>query len=116
MEYFKKLTQFIKDVANDPRIPEADKTLLLVLVALILSPIDLIPDWIPVIGLLDDLLMLSIILDYFFNHLESSVLLSHYPWGMKSFIRVKKISRSIAFFTPRWIKNKIWKYRPPSIS
>lgn len=43
--------------ARDPRVPIAAKALALVIGAYVLSPIDLIPDFIPVVGLLDDLLI-----------------------------------------------------------
>ena len=43
--------------ARDPRVPIAAKALALVIGAYALSPIDLIPDFIPVVGLLDDLLI-----------------------------------------------------------
>jgi uncharacterized membrane protein YkvA (DUF1232 family) len=41
----------------DPRVPWYAKLLVAVIVAYALSPIDLIPDFIPVIGYLDDLLL-----------------------------------------------------------
>jgi uncharacterized membrane protein YkvA (DUF1232 family) len=46
--------------ARDPRTPLVAKLLALVVVAYALSPIDLIPDFIPVIGLLDDLVLLPL--------------------------------------------------------
>ena len=81
----KKIIQFIKDVSQDERIPERDKKILLVLVALIISPIDIIPDWIPLIGIIDDLVILAVVLDYLFSVLDRDVLLSHYPFSLKSF-------------------------------
>lgn len=109
---FSELKKFITDVAGDSRIPERDKKVILVLLALIASPIDLIPDWIPLIGVLDDLVLLAIILDYFFNVLDQAILLSHYPWSMKSYARLRRVSRGIAFLTPQFIKERIWKYQP----
>ena len=44
--------------ARDPRTPWYAKALVGMVVAYALSPIDLIPDFIPVLGLLDDLLLL----------------------------------------------------------
>jgi uncharacterized membrane protein YkvA (DUF1232 family) len=41
----------------DPRVPWYAKVLVAVIVAYALSPIDLIPDFIPVIGYFDDLLL-----------------------------------------------------------
>ncbi len=44
-------------LASDPRTPWLPKLLLLAAVAYFVSPIDLIPDVIPVLGALDDLLI-----------------------------------------------------------
>lgn len=44
--------------ARDDRVPGVAKLLALLVVGYALSPIDLIPDFIPVLGLLDDLLLL----------------------------------------------------------
>lgn len=46
--------------ARDPRTPWPAKALALAVVAYGLSPIDLIPDPIPVLGLLDDLILLPL--------------------------------------------------------
>jgi uncharacterized membrane protein YkvA (DUF1232 family) len=44
--------------ARDPRVPRVAKLLIVLVVAYALSPIDLIPDFIPVLGYLDDMLLL----------------------------------------------------------
>lgn len=44
--------------ARDPRTPLGPKILCVVVVAYALSPIDLIPDFIPVLGYVDDVLLL----------------------------------------------------------
>lgn len=43
--------------SRDPRVPWAAKIVLIVVVAYALSPIDLIPDFIPVLGYLDDVVL-----------------------------------------------------------
>ena len=43
---------------RDPRIPWIAKVLAVVIVAYALSPIDLIPDFVPVLGYLDDIVLL----------------------------------------------------------
>ncbi|HEX2952648.1 MAG TPA: DUF1232 domain-containing protein [Bacillota bacterium] len=45
---------------RDPRVPWYAKLLSAAIIGYALSPIDLIPDFIPVLGLLDDLLLLPI--------------------------------------------------------
>ncbi len=44
--------------AKDPRTPWYAKGLILLIVAYALSPIDLIPDFVPVLGYLDDLILI----------------------------------------------------------
>ncbi len=46
--------------ARDPRVPWYVKMLAGVVAAYVLSPIDLIPDFIPVLGYLDDLIMVPL--------------------------------------------------------
>lgn len=46
--------------ARDPRVPLVAKLVAATVAAYALSPIDLIPDFIPVLGLLDDLLLLPL--------------------------------------------------------
>lgn len=111
IQFGKNILQFLKDVANDERIPPKDKKILLALIALLISPFDLIPDWIPILGQLDDIVIIAIILDYFFNKLDSNVLLDHYPWGMKSFAALRRYSRMITWLTPSILKDKIWSYQ-----
>ena len=110
LKFFKELKDFLKNVAHDERIPARDKKILLAMIALLFSPIDILPDWIPIFGQLDDLIIISIILDYFFKVLDSNVLLSHFPWDMKAYARLKSIANLTQFFVPRFIRKKIWSY------
>ena len=47
-------------VSRDPRVPWPAKAMVALTVAYALSPIDLIPDFIPVLGHLDDLLLVPL--------------------------------------------------------
>ena len=46
--------------ARDPRVPWYAKALAMAIAAYALSPIDLIPDFIPVLGYLDELILLPL--------------------------------------------------------
>lgn len=110
IKFCTKLKFFLTEVTSDKRIPFRDKKILIAMIALLISPLDIIPDWISVIGLIDDTIILAIILDYFFDVLDQSILLSHYPWGMKSFARLKRIAGALSFLVPYIIKDNLWKY------
>ena len=47
---------------RDPRVPKRSKALLLVAIGWIASPIDLIPEFIPVLGPLDDAVVAALVL------------------------------------------------------
>lgn len=50
------------EVYRDPRIPWYTRALLAVLLAYLLSPVDLIPDFIPVLGYLDDVILIPLLI------------------------------------------------------
>ncbi|RYG26472.1 DUF1232 domain-containing protein [bacterium] len=56
----KRETAALYFAARDPRTPAAARLLVGFVVAYALSPIDLIPDFIPILGLLDDLILVPL--------------------------------------------------------
>ena len=59
---FKQEVEFYRRVLRHPRTPRVSKLLLRVAIVYAVSPIDLIPDFIPVVGYLDDLLVLPLLI------------------------------------------------------
>jgi len=111
MKFLLDLKMFITNLFTDKRLPLRDRTLIIIFIFLLISPIDFIPDWVPFFGLLDDFMMMAIIFNYLFKVLDSRIILSHYPWGMKSYARLKAISQIADFFIPFALKKKMWKYK-----
>ena len=52
-------------LARDPRVPRRRKLILVALVGYLAFPIDLVPDFIPVAGQLDDAIVVALVLRYF---------------------------------------------------
>lgn len=48
----------LKDLAADPRVPRGDKVVATLVAGYLVFPVDVIPDWLPIVGQLDDLAML----------------------------------------------------------
>jgi uncharacterized membrane protein YkvA (DUF1232 family) len=59
---FKKELRLYQNILADPRTPRVTKILLGAAIAYTLSPIDLIPDFIPVLGHLDDLVIVPLLI------------------------------------------------------
>lgn len=109
----KQFVAFLTDVANDPRIPVSDKRVVLALIGMILSPIsplDLIPRWVPILGQVDEVVLGALILDYFFSVLDPEIVRGHYPWGDRSFLHLQRASKLASAITPRMLKRAIWRY------
>jgi uncharacterized membrane protein YkvA (DUF1232 family) len=55
----------VSRLAREPRVPRRRKLLLLGLVAYLSSPFDLVPDFVPVAGQLDDAIIVALVLRHF---------------------------------------------------
>jgi len=82
---FKKIKQVIKKyislaklIYRDKRTPKISKFFLWIALAYALSPIDLIPDFIPIIGYLDDIIILPILIFLALILVPKEVYISHY--------------------------------------
>lgn len=81
---WEKLKRWAKALENDgltlwfcckhPQMPWLPKVLALVVVAYFLSPIDLIPDFIPILGYLDELILLPISIYFILKLVPAPVL------------------------------------------
>lgn len=64
---------------SDPRVPRQAKVAVVLAGLWVLSPIDLIPEFLPVIGPLDDVVILALALRYAARQVPRSVLLEAWP-------------------------------------
>src|SRR3954468_9360889 len=77
---------------RDPRTPWYAKALALAVAAYAFSPIDLIPDFVPVLGLLDDLILVPLGIWAVVRLIRPEVLAEHRPEA--SLIAAKPVSRT----------------------
>jgi uncharacterized membrane protein YkvA (DUF1232 family) len=69
----------VRRLRNDPRVPRRAKLAILLAGLWLLSPIDLLPEFLPVIGPLDDVLVVAIALRYAARSVPRPVLLEAWP-------------------------------------
>ena len=81
---------------GDPRIPWHAKVVIILTVAYALSPIDLIPDFIPVIGYLDDLIIVPAGIALAISLMPDNVL-EEYRERAKTELKNKKINSWVGF-------------------
>src|SRR5436190_20798984 len=66
-------------LVSDPALPRRVRTVLALLLGYLLSPIDLIPDFIPVLGYADDAIIAAIALRSITRHAGPAALDRHWP-------------------------------------
>ena len=69
----------VRRLRDDPRVPRRAKVAVLLAGLWVLSPIDLLPEFLPVIGPLDDVLVAALALRYAARTMRRSVLLDAWP-------------------------------------
>ncbi len=74
-----RLAKFLWHVVRDPRVPWTVKASLAGLAAYLAWPIDIIPDWIPGAGYLDDVLIVGFVVSYVLARVPPEVVREH--WG-----------------------------------
>lgn len=60
-------------LASDPRVPASRKALLGLAGAYIVSPLDIVPEWIPVLGAIDDVAVMVLAIDIFLEGLPEGL-------------------------------------------
>lgn len=90
---------------RDDRVSQADKAILAGIIMYVIVPLDIIPDFIPFIGQVDDSYLLAISILRLFNRADRAIVMEH--WNGQRDIKelIDSIVRIAEFFLPNPIKN-----------
>ncbi|MEO7349566.1 MAG: DUF1232 domain-containing protein [Terrimesophilobacter sp.] len=91
------VVRLLKRLATDRAVPVGVRIWLGVLMVYLLSPIDLIPDFIPVLGYLDDALVVVIALRFATKHAGIDAVTKHWPGtpsGLAAVLRLAGLAPS----------------------
>ena len=110
MSYIRLIPKFLAlliDLLRDPRVSSQDKAILGATVAYVLNPVDLIPDWIPFMGLMDDIYLVPMALLRLIAKTNENILQEHWK-GSEDVIHILKNCAGLAVnFLPGRIKNAL---------
>jgi uncharacterized membrane protein YkvA (DUF1232 family) len=102
------LVRLIARLVGDPLLPRAAKIALGAAMVYLASPIDLIPDFIPLVGYLDDLLLAALLVDGVLNWVDRALVLKYWPGTPDSLERLARAARILAVWVPRRLKARIF--------
>jgi uncharacterized membrane protein YkvA (DUF1232 family) len=103
-----RLARMIAALLADRRVPASAKVALAAVALYLASPVDLIPDFIPFLGYLDDVLLVAVVVDGLLTFLDRSLLLRYWPGGAASLDTTAAVARRLARWVPRRIKARVF--------
>lgn len=92
----------------DPALPRGVKVVLVAAAAYLASPIDLVPDFLPFVGYLDDLLLAAVVVDGVLSYVDRGLVLKYWPGSPDSLQRVARVARVLAVWVPRRLKRRVF--------
>jgi uncharacterized membrane protein YkvA (DUF1232 family) len=112
LHYIRQLPNFLRllyGLITDPRVALLDKVLVFGAIAYIVTPIDLIPDFIPFLGEVDDVYLLVLALQRLISNAGRVVLLDHWVGATEdlSDLNLRGALSAAAFFLPRRIRRRL---------
>lgn len=102
------IARMLGRLALDPVLPRAAKLALAAAVVYLASPWDLIPDFIPVVGYLDDALVAAVVLDGVLNYVDRGLVLKYWPGSARSLDTLARAARLLAIWVPRRLKARVF--------
>jgi uncharacterized membrane protein YkvA (DUF1232 family) len=85
------LLKLLTRLMRDPRIPIGKKVFIGAVMAYVVSPIDLIPDFVVGLGKLDDIILVSLAVDHLMNGSEEAIVLEHWDGTIDALDLVRSI-------------------------
>jgi uncharacterized membrane protein YkvA (DUF1232 family) len=82
----------VKRLLGDPRVPRRRKLPLVLLIAYLALPIDLVPDFIPVAGQLDDAILVALVLRMVLRSGGEALLREHWSGPERSLELVRRLT------------------------
>jgi len=89
---------------RDRRVSALDRTLFGLAIAYLLVPFDLVPDWIPVLGEMDDLLLVLLALDRLLYRTDGELLLEHWDGDPAALGALRELVDGGTEVLPRWAR------------
>jgi uncharacterized membrane protein YkvA (DUF1232 family) len=87
------LVRLIKRLAADPDTPRGARIRLVLLIGYLAMPIDLIPDFVPVLGYADDAIVVALVLRSATRIAGSAAVAKHWPGTPDGLTAVKRLCR-----------------------
>lgn len=105
------LARLIARLVADPALPRPAKIALAAAAVYLASPVDLVPDFLPFLGYLDDVLLAAVLLDGILNYVDRRLLLKYWPGTPEALDGLARVAHLLARWVPGRLKARIFSPR-----
>ncbi|MGI8774725.1 MAG: YkvA family protein [Actinomycetota bacterium] len=102
-----RLARLVWRLARDPRVPARVKAVIFIVAGYLVSPLDIVPDFIPGLGQADDLFIAVFALDQILNRVPDEVVREHWDGDEDILQVVREVLDISTAFVPGWLKNRL---------
>lgn len=103
-----QLGKLLLRLVRDPRVPRRSKWVFGAVGAYLILPFDVIPDWLPGIGHVDDLVLVALALDAMVNHVPEEILREHWDGEGDVLQTIRRLLALATTFVPERIKERLF--------
>ncbi|UCH34441.1 MAG: DUF1232 domain-containing protein [Armatimonadota bacterium] len=101
------LAKLLGRLAVHPDVPAQEKALLAATIAYLAMPIDIIPDFVPGLGQVDDIFLVAVVLQRLINSAGEDLVLQNWDGDPKLLSIIQQILEVSTYFLPKPMREKL---------
>lgn len=113
IRFIPNLSALIKALYRDERVPAKAKVVMTAMLAYLASPFDIIPDFVPLLGYFDDVIVAAVALDGLFNQIDGDVIRENWQGDPETLTIIQRTAHQLSFFVPAGLKRRLFAGRRP---
>ncbi len=100
--YIPRFFRLLLNLLRDSRVSATDKAILGATIAYLINPADIVPDWIPFLGMVDDLYLIALALLRLVLRTDEKVIAQYWDGPEELVSLLKQVAQwAVAFLPPR---------------
>ncbi len=100
--YIPRFFRLLLNLLRDSRVSATDKAILGATIAYLINPADIVPDWIPFLGMVDDLYLVALALLRLVLRTDEKILAQYWDGPEELVSLLKQVAQwAVAFLPPR---------------
>jgi uncharacterized membrane protein YkvA (DUF1232 family) len=103
-----RLARMIASLLADREVPRGAKVALVAAALYLASPVDLLPDFIPLVGYLDDVLLAAVLVDGLLNVLGRPIVQRYWPGDPATLDKAAAVAHRLAAWVPARVKRRVF--------